>query len=137
MVCSLISPGKELIQQIIRCDWDEETDNTNGHVKFGNNGEDFITLDAKTETWFATNPNSEVIAETWNANKTKYEIAKYIIQNGCLPMLKVFVKYGKSFLNTKGKINWPFRYTVSFYFIWAYLPPLLIYFINFGLSVIS
>ncbi|XP_032435784.1 major histocompatibility complex class I-related gene protein-like isoform X1 [Xiphophorus hellerii] len=95
------SEGNEIIQQIIRCDWDEETDNTNGHVKFGNNGEDFITLDAKTETWFATNPKAEVIIETWNADKTTYEITKYIIQNGCLPLLKAFVKYEKSYLNTK------------------------------------
>ncbi|XP_023200167.1 uncharacterized protein LOC102224690 isoform X2 [Xiphophorus maculatus] len=28
------SEGKEIIQQIIRCDWDEETDNTFGHVKY-------------------------------------------------------------------------------------------------------
>uniref|UniRef100_A0A3B5PR70 Ig-like domain-containing protein n=1 Tax=Xiphophorus maculatus TaxID=8083 RepID=A0A3B5PR70_XIPMA len=90
MVCSLFSSGKEIIQQIIRCDWDEETDNTFGHVKYGNNGEDFITLDTKTETWFATNSKAEVIIDEWNADKTKYEIAKYILQNGCLPLLKVF-----------------------------------------------
>ncbi|XP_014327658.2 major histocompatibility complex class I-related gene protein-like isoform X1 [Xiphophorus maculatus] len=95
------SEGKEIIQQIIRCDWDEETDNTFGHVKYGNNGEDFITLDTKTETWFATNSKAEVIIDEWNADKTKYEIAKYILQNGCLPLLKVFVKYGKSYLSRK------------------------------------
>ncbi|XP_054911218.1 major histocompatibility complex class I-related gene protein-like [Poeciliopsis prolifica] len=95
------SEGKEIIQQIFGCDWDEETNNTFGYIKFGNNGEDFMTLDTKTWTWIAANPKAEVIAEEWNANKAFYEIAKYSLQNKCLPLLKVFLRYGKSFLSRK------------------------------------
>ncbi|XP_054911221.1 major histocompatibility complex class I-related gene protein-like [Poeciliopsis prolifica] len=95
------SEGKEIIQQIIGCVWDEETNNTHGHVKYGNNGEDFMTLDTKTGTWIATNPKAEVIAKEWNADKAIYEIAKILLRNECLPLLKVFLRYGKSFLSRK------------------------------------
>ncbi|XP_043993746.1 major histocompatibility complex class I-related gene protein-like [Gambusia affinis] len=93
------SEGSEIIQQIIHCEWDEETVDT--QVKFGNNGEDFITLDTKTETWIATNPKAEVITKSLNADKTNYEKAQFMIQNGCLPLLKLFVRYGKSYLSRK------------------------------------
>ncbi|XP_054910889.1 major histocompatibility complex class I-related gene protein-like [Poeciliopsis prolifica] len=93
--------GKEIIQQIIGCDWDEETNNTHGHIKYGNNGEDFIILDTKTGTWIATDPKAEVIAEEWNANKAFYEIAKNCLQNVCLPLLHLGVRYGKSYLSRK------------------------------------
>ncbi|XP_032435782.1 major histocompatibility complex class I-related gene protein-like isoform X1 [Xiphophorus hellerii] len=95
------SEGKDIIQQITVCEWDEDTNYTFGHIKFGNNGEDFITIDTKTETWFAVNPKAKVITETWNAEEDSYGIVKNFFQNECQPLLKKFVKYGKSFLNTK------------------------------------
>lgn len=95
------SQGNEIFQQIIGCDWDNETDQFDGYVTYGDNGDDFMTFDFKRGTWFARSPNAEAVTKTWNEKESNSIYWRDVIQEKCVAMLKMFVRYGKTYLERK------------------------------------
>ncbi|XP_035990228.1 major histocompatibility complex class I-related gene protein-like [Fundulus heteroclitus] len=93
--------GNVIIQDIQSCDWDDETDNVTGHIKYGANGEDFITYDMNTMTWIAINANAEAITKEWDGNNKRNEVWKDILEKECPMHLKLFAIYGKAYLSRK------------------------------------
>ncbi|KAL3984322.1 major histocompatibility complex class I-related gene protein-like [Oreochromis aureus] len=90
------SGGVHILQKIAGCEWDENTDQVSGVLRFGFNGEDFIELDAKKKTWIPL--ISEVTPERWDAGRSTINLYEELITKSCLEWLKKSWDYGKSLL---------------------------------------
>ncbi|XP_061597409.1 major histocompatibility complex class I-related gene protein-like isoform X2 [Cololabis saira] len=93
------SEGGYIIQQSISCTWDDETDQINGHSRYGNNGEDFIAFDMMT--WVALDAQAETIKKEWDANESRNTFWKNFIKAACFDALKKYYSFGKSYVNRK------------------------------------
>ncbi|XP_036411288.1 major histocompatibility complex class I-related gene protein-like isoform X2 [Megalops cyprinoides] len=70
-----------------------------GYLKYGYDGEDFLTLDMTTLTWIAANPQAAIIKKEWESSETKrHQMQKYFI---CLSLLQRAAIYGKNSLERK------------------------------------
>ncbi|XP_047461813.1 major histocompatibility complex class I-related gene protein-like isoform X2 [Mugil cephalus] len=93
--------GVQIVEQIIGCEWDDETDLVDGYKKYSLNGEDFIAFDVKTETWISSNPLAESIKQKWDRNKDRNGYWKNLLTNDYVDVLKKYIKYVKNVLNRK------------------------------------
>ncbi|KAM4539248.1 major histocompatibility complex class I-related gene protein-like isoform 2-T2 [Odontesthes bonariensis] len=93
--------GAPIIQQIIGCDWDNETNEVNGYVRYGNNGEDFISFDLDTKTWITLDAQAAAIKKEWDGDEARNVALKLDITTACPTWLKTFLTYGKSYLTRK------------------------------------
>uniref|UniRef100_A0A8B9J7D2 MHC class I-like antigen recognition-like domain-containing protein n=1 Tax=Astyanax mexicanus TaxID=7994 RepID=A0A8B9J7D2_ASTMX len=89
-----VSAGIHMLQRRSGCEWDDyEDDRTKrGYFQFGYDGEDFLSLDLKTETWTA--------ASSKRKGDTSYP--KNYLENTCVEWLLKYVSYGRSTLERKG-----------------------------------
>ncbi|KAM4619023.1 major histocompatibility complex class I-related gene protein-like isoform 1-T1 [Polymixia lowei] len=90
--------GVHVYQLMFGCEWDDETGHTDGYEQYGYDGEDFISLDMKMMTWIASRPQAVTIKLTWDQDKAELAVNKYFFTDQCIAWLKMFVDYGKSFL---------------------------------------
>lgn len=95
--------GDHMVQQIIGCEWDDETNDFDGYIWYGNNGEDFIAFDMKTETWIASTERAETVKVEWDKNKLRNELRKNFLRRDCILMLQLALSFGKRFVTRKGK----------------------------------
>uniref|UniRef100_A0A672FFM2 Ig-like domain-containing protein n=1 Tax=Salarias fasciatus TaxID=181472 RepID=A0A672FFM2_SALFA len=93
--------GVHILQKMYGCEWDEETDEVNGYYQFGFDGEDFISLDMKTETWIA--PVQQAVPSKHKLDNDKAHIAylKNYHSKECPDWLKKYVEFGRSSLMRK------------------------------------
>uniref|UniRef100_A0A8D3DJ97 Ig-like domain-containing protein n=1 Tax=Scophthalmus maximus TaxID=52904 RepID=A0A8D3DJ97_SCOMX len=75
--------GVHIFQRMYGCEWDNETGEVKGYDQFGYDGEDFIALDLKTETWIAP----------WDAD-TQPASQKNYYTHLCPDWLKKYVNFG-------------------------------------------
>ncbi|XP_035990218.1 major histocompatibility complex class I-related gene protein isoform X1 [Fundulus heteroclitus] len=90
--------GLHILQLVISCDWDEETQKVNAAVLYGYNGEDFITLDLENLIWIALQPQAIEIKQAWNTNKARSMFFKTILTQWCPKWLKRLLDKGKRIL---------------------------------------
>nr|WIM36849.1 major histocompatibility complex class I [Ogcocephalus cubifrons] len=90
--------GFHIIQKMYGCEWDDETGQVTGFLQFGYNGEDFIVLDLKTETWIAPNPQAVITKHKFDHDRVLMEYNKYYYTQLCPEWGKKYVDYGKSSL---------------------------------------
>ncbi|XP_015255820.1 PREDICTED: major histocompatibility complex class I-related gene protein-like isoform X2 [Cyprinodon variegatus] len=95
------SSENEIIQLIVGCELDEETNTSVGYALYGNNGEDYIEIDLKRDTWIATNPKAAAITKKWNENKSRNVFWKTMLQEDCPNFLKLFWRYGQPYITRK------------------------------------
>ncbi|XP_068188634.1 major histocompatibility complex class I-related gene protein-like isoform X2 [Antennarius striatus] len=92
------SEGFHIVQRTYGCEWDDETGEVTGFHWYGHNGEDFLILDLKTETWIAPRPEAVVTKHKWDQNKDMTKYWKHYLTQQCPEWGRKFWEYGKSFL---------------------------------------
>ncbi|XP_042292312.1 H-2 class I histocompatibility antigen, K-K alpha chain-like [Thunnus maccoyii] len=97
--------GVHIYQVMYGCEWDDETEEVNGFIQFGYDGEDFIVLDLKTETWIAPKPQSVITKHKWDNNRGQTVQFKHYLTQECPDWIKKYVNYGKSSLMRTGRVT--------------------------------
>ncbi|KAG7233848.1 hypothetical protein INR49_006480 [Caranx melampygus] len=92
------SGGVHILQLMTGCEWDDETGKVNGFHQFGYDGEDYISLDMKTETWVAAKPQAVVTKLRWDADRGRINYIENFYTQICPEWLKMYLNYGKNFL---------------------------------------
>ncbi|KAI4897423.1 hypothetical protein NFI96_031986, partial [Prochilodus magdalenae] len=77
-----------------------------GHMQYGYDGQDFLSLDMNTLTWTAANAKAVITKQKWEATDWAGQVKNYM-ENECIDWLKKFVNYGRSTLERKGTVIFP------------------------------
>ena len=75
------------------CEWDDETGEVTGYRQIGYDGEDFISLDLKTETWIAPTPQSVITKLKWDQDKAGLAYLKNVFTQVCPTWLKKHLEF--------------------------------------------
>ncbi|XP_067468237.1 H-2 class I histocompatibility antigen, K-K alpha chain-like [Thunnus thynnus] len=97
--------GVHIVQRMYGCEWDNDTGVVNGFRQDGYDGEDFIVLDLKTETWVAPKPQAVITKHKWDSKKAEIAQFKHYLTQICVDWLKKYLDYGKSSLLRTGRIT--------------------------------
>uniref|UniRef100_UPI0037E91CF0 major histocompatibility complex class I-related gene protein-like n=1 Tax=Semicossyphus pulcher TaxID=241346 RepID=UPI0037E91CF0 len=90
--------GVHLVQRMYGCEWDNETQEVYGFRQESYDGEDFIALDLKTESWIAPIPQAVITKHKWDNNRAQIAQTKNYLTQICPEWLKKYVDYGRSSL---------------------------------------
>nr|BAJ07295.1 classical MHC class I molecule, alpha-chain [Oryzias latipes] len=93
--------GLHVFQFMCGCEWDNETGEVNSFRQYGYDGEDFIALDVKTESYTAAKQQAEITKHKWENDKAGMSYWKNYLTQICPEWLKKYVNYGSSSLMRK------------------------------------
>lgn len=81
----------------------EDDGTTRGYFQYGYDGNDFISLDKKTLSWTAANPQAVITKHKCEATGAEANYWKGYLENTCIEWLNKYVGYGKDTLERKGR----------------------------------
>uniref|UniRef100_A0A3B4Y8Y1 Class I histocompatibility antigen, F10 alpha chain-like n=1 Tax=Seriola lalandi dorsalis TaxID=1841481 RepID=A0A3B4Y8Y1_SERLL len=90
--------GVHVFQEMVGCEWDDETGKVDGFMQFGYDGEDFVAFDLKTQTWIAPTPQALITRHKLDNEKAGNKQRKQYFTEICPEWLKKYVNYGSSSL---------------------------------------
>ncbi|XP_049908903.1 major histocompatibility complex class I-related gene protein-like isoform X2 [Epinephelus moara] len=90
--------GIHIFQRMNGCEWDDKTDEVNGNLHFGYDGEDLISLDLETETWVTPKQQAVFTKHEWDRDRYNSIFWKNSLTHKCIEILKGYVDFGKSSL---------------------------------------
>ncbi|XP_075887515.1 major histocompatibility complex class I-related protein 1-like [Nelusetta ayraudi] len=95
--------GVHTFRRIAGCEWDDETEETDGFNQYGYDGEDFISFDLESSTWVAAKPQALITKHKWDGDLLYSEILSNMYLHICPERLKIYFGYWKRFKkNTAG-----------------------------------
>lgn len=97
--------GLHIYQWMYGCDWDDETGQVEGYDQHGYDGEDFVALDLKTESWIAAAPQAVITKHKLDNNRALTAQKKNYLHHICPEWLKKYLNYGRSSLMRTGRIT--------------------------------
>ncbi|XP_030267498.1 major histocompatibility complex class I-related gene protein-like [Sparus aurata] len=92
------SGGVHILQRVTGCEWDDETGEVIGFNQYGYDGEDFMSVDLRTETWIAPKQQAVLTKLKWDADKARMKFNQNYLTVIFPEGLKKFLDYGRSFL---------------------------------------
>ncbi|XP_068189485.1 H-2 class I histocompatibility antigen, K-Q alpha chain-like isoform X2 [Antennarius striatus] len=92
------SEGFHIDQRMYGCQWDDETGEVTGFEQYGYNGEDFLVLDLKTETWIAPRPQALITKHRWDHDRAWMEHKKHYYTQICPEWGRKYLENGRSSL---------------------------------------
>ncbi|XP_073339300.1 major histocompatibility complex class I-related gene protein-like [Pagrus major] len=92
------SGGVHILQRMNGCEWDDETGEVVGYYQYAYDGEDFLSVDLKTETWIAPKPQAFNTKLRWDADKAEINKIQNFLTVIYPEWLKKFVASGRSSL---------------------------------------
>ncbi|XP_068196025.1 major histocompatibility complex class I-related gene protein-like isoform X1 [Antennarius striatus] len=105
--CFNQSEGFHIVQRMTGCQWDDETGEVTGFDQYGYNGEDFLVLDLKTETWIAPRPQALITKHRWDHDRGWMDYVKHYYTKECPEWGRKYLENGRSSLlrtvNNKGE----------------------------------
>ncbi|XP_061597374.1 H-2 class I histocompatibility antigen, Q9 alpha chain-like [Cololabis saira] len=90
--------GVHIFQNMYGCEWDDETGDVKGYYQVGYDGEDFVALDEKMESWIAPTPQAVITKHKWDHDRGLMQTQKNYFTQICPEWVKKYVNYGRSSL---------------------------------------
>nr|XP_057939155.1 class I histocompatibility antigen, F10 alpha chain-like [Doryrhamphus excisus]XP_057939156.1 class I histocompatibility antigen, F10 alpha chain-like [Doryrhamphus excisus]XP_057939157.1 class I histocompatibility antigen, F10 alpha chain-like [Doryrhamphus excisus]XP_057939158.1 class I histocompatibility antigen, F10 alpha chain-like [Doryrhamphus excisus] len=90
--------GVHILQKMLGCEWNDETNDVQGWEQYGYDGEDYISLDTKTWTYTAAKPQAVPTKHEWERDMARLDYTKYYHTERCLYYLKRYVEFGRDVL---------------------------------------
>ncbi|KAI4886120.1 hypothetical protein NFI96_022457 [Prochilodus magdalenae] len=88
--------GVHILQVMYGCELHDDGTKT-GHMQFGYDGEDFLSLDVNTYTWTAVHPKAVLTKQKMEAANV-HQSQKQYLETECIHLLQTFVGHGRSIL---------------------------------------
>ncbi|XP_061597376.1 major histocompatibility complex class I-related gene protein-like [Cololabis saira] len=92
------SGGVHILQSMYGCEWDDETGDVQGHYQDGYDGEEFLVLDQKMESWIAPKQEAVITRLKWDHDRYLMQMQKNYFTQICPEWGKKYVNYGRSSL---------------------------------------
>ncbi|XP_003452785.2 major histocompatibility complex class I-related gene protein [Oreochromis niloticus] len=92
------SEGFHILQTRTGCEWEENTGEKSGFLKYGYDGEDFLELDLNTLSWASLKPEAEATKQSWDADRNRTKLNEVFLTDICPERLKSFLDCGNSSL---------------------------------------
>uniref|UniRef100_A0A8C5HQI1 Ig-like domain-containing protein n=1 Tax=Gouania willdenowi TaxID=441366 RepID=A0A8C5HQI1_GOUWI len=90
--------GVHIVQSMSGCEWDDETGDVDGYYQYGYDGEDFLSLNLKSETWIAAKQQAFITKLKRDSDKAELSYDKHYYTQLCPEWLKKYVNAGRSSL---------------------------------------
>ncbi|XP_057696070.1 class I histocompatibility antigen, F10 alpha chain-like [Corythoichthys intestinalis] len=90
--------GLNMIQRMVGCQWDNETDQVDGWYHISYNGEDFLSFDLNGSRWNAIQSQAIITKNKWDEVEGYNEDLKYYMTEHCPSYLKKYVSFGSDVL---------------------------------------
>ncbi|XP_051926962.1 major histocompatibility complex class I-related gene protein-like isoform X11 [Hippocampus zosterae] len=90
--------GVHMIQQMIGCEWDDETGEVDGWDQHSYDGEDYLTFDLQTLTWTAVQPQAFADKLALEQSDAYRQYKQYYHMEICPSLLQMFLRHGRDFV---------------------------------------
>nr|XP_040045372.1 H-2 class I histocompatibility antigen, D-D alpha chain-like [Gasterosteus aculeatus aculeatus]XP_040045373.1 H-2 class I histocompatibility antigen, D-D alpha chain-like [Gasterosteus aculeatus aculeatus] len=90
--------GVHVMQRMVTCEWDDETNEVKGYDQYGYDGEDFLSYDLQTEQWIAQKQQAVIIKEKLDRNRDLTAGNNGYLTDFCGRYLNIYLNYGRSSL---------------------------------------